>query len=330
MKAVMYHYVRPYDADLPLLNHLRLDDFRRQLDHFEHTYGFVSRKELDVALAGGPVPAGVVLTFDDALSCHYEHVFPELVARGLWGIFYVPTGPYVNASLLGVHKIHLLTALGRHEEVHAELESLIEPHMLQRDRLAEYDTYSYATHAELAHVKAIKKTFNYFLDYRYRDAVLDELCCRYVPAELLDHARFYVPPERLVEMERGGMVIGSHTVTHPVLSKLPAAKQRAEIHDSFAFLRDAGLDLSLRTFCYPYGGFHTFTTQTIALLERADCAFTFNVEARDIVPVDLAEAPQALPRFDCNRFPHGQVRHQTTTKTLNAPEDPAGVLAADT
>jgi hypothetical protein len=36
--------------------------------------------------------------------------------------------------------------------------------------------------------------------------------------------------------------------------------------------------------------------------------FAFNVEPRDISAGDLSRRPQALPRYDCNQFPHGDAR----------------------
>ena len=61
----------------------------------------------------------------------------------------------------------------------------------------------------------------------------------------------------------------------------------------------------VETFCYPYGGFHTFTPETEQLLLSAGSRDSFNVEARDIGPVDLLQRPQALPRYDCNQLPFG-------------------------
>src|SRR3546814_14596269 len=91
MKALMYHYVRPAPADLPYFRYLHIDSFRRQLDWIEATHGFVSRDRFLDALHTGTPANGVVLTFDDAFSDHFLHVFHELSSRGLWGIFYVPT-----------------------------------------------------------------------------------------------------------------------------------------------------------------------------------------------------------------------------------------------
>jgi peptidoglycan/xylan/chitin deacetylase (PgdA/CDA1 family) len=109
MKAIMYHYVREFDPDFPNFRFLDIKNFRRQLDYFATEYGFVTRAEWEQALRTGD-PSGcdnkVILTFDDAMSCHYNYVFPELCARNLWGIFYVPAQPYLAGEMLAVHRVH--------------------------------------------------------------------------------------------------------------------------------------------------------------------------------------------------------------------------------
>ena len=108
MKAVMYHYVRADSPDFPHFRHLHTDDFKAQLDYFEKEYGFVKKDAFLNAFLGGPLPSGMVLTFDDGLADHYVTVFPELQKRGLWGIFYVPTDPHMSGKMLSVHRTHLL------------------------------------------------------------------------------------------------------------------------------------------------------------------------------------------------------------------------------
>ena len=108
IKAVMYHYVRLPSAEAPRLKFLHFEHFCRQLDTFAASSQLITRAQFDAALSGTePVPTnGIVLTFDDGLSDHYQFVFPELKRRGLWGIFYVNTGPLTGGGLLAVHMIH--------------------------------------------------------------------------------------------------------------------------------------------------------------------------------------------------------------------------------
>ena len=96
----MYHYVRPDSSRLPFFRHLHIDDFRQQLDYFETNYELIDRERfLDSLNTGVAAPNGCVLTFDDGFKDHYQYVLPELTSRGLWGVFYVPTGMYESGEL---------------------------------------------------------------------------------------------------------------------------------------------------------------------------------------------------------------------------------------
>ena len=62
---------------------------------------------------------------------------------------------------------------------------------------------------------------------------------------------------------------------------------------------------SEKTYCHPYGGFHTFDQNTIDLLNIENVGYSFNVEPREIDENDLINCRNFLPRFDCNHFPFG-------------------------
>lgn len=307
MKAIMYHYIRPVPDGLPFFRYLHIDNFRRQLDWFAARWPFPSRDAFFAAAAAGKACEGVVLTFDDAMSDHYEHVLPELRRRGLWGIFYVPTAPYETGKLLDVHRIHLLLGSLGGARAMALLRELVHDDMLSHRHVEEFRTKTYAGQDNNAATNLFKRTLNYFISYDHRETVLDRLMAAWLDgrpeAELVE--RFYVRPEQLRRMRDAGMEIGSHGVNHFVMSKLDPAAQAEEISRSFAFLESV-LGERPRSFCYPYGGFHSFTPETERLLGREGCLFSFNVEYRDGEDRDLRERPQALPRYDCNLFPYGR------------------------
>jgi peptidoglycan/xylan/chitin deacetylase (PgdA/CDA1 family) len=299
----MYHYVRPGPADLPHLKYLLLDDFRKQLDHFAAVDRFIGLDELlEVLASGAPPDDGVILTFDDAFSDHYRYVFPELIRRGLWGIFYVSTGMYATGKLMDVHRAHYL--LGRHggPEMMDALNRRLTPEMLSDEDWQRFKSVVYVRQDNEAAFTLFKKIVNYTLEPKWRAVVLDELMGEFAAEDRVFES-YYCRPEMLFEMQDQGMIVGSHSVSHAVLSRLSVAEQRREIIESFVFLEAVTGGLRLRTFCYPYGGWHSFTPDTERLLAEAGCAFSFNVEPRDITAADLADHPQALPRFDCNQFP---------------------------
>ena len=300
----MYHYVREFDPALPNFRFLDVRNFERQLDHFDEAYGFAGIDEWESWLAGGPVPGDkVVLTFDDAMACHYRYAFPLLRERGLWGVFYVPTLPYSDGRMVDVHKVHLLSGAFSGELLLERTLALVTEEMIPFEKRDEFRRLTYLDQDNHPGVTEFKRIVNYFVGEDHRSELLAELSDAVgYGAFLLD---FYCTAEQLAEMAAGGMVIGSHTRSHPVMSKLAPAEQEREIRDSFACL-EAICPLRHRTYCHPYGGFHSFDDDTVRILEAAGVDYSFNVEARDIEAGDLATHRQFLPRYDCNQFPHGK------------------------
>ncbi len=251
---------------------------------------------------------GVVLTFDDGFKDHYRYVFPELLRRGLWGIFYIPTSPFVTGTLIDVHRVHLLIGAHGGDAIADAIDEIIDNDMLSHALIEEFQVETYRRQNNGATTNYVKRVLNYFIDYKYRRLVIDRLMSTFYPDERGMAQDFYMTKTEISYMAQHGMLLGSHTVNHPVMSKLMVEDQEKEIASSFEMIESITGVNSPRTFCYPYGGFHSFTAQTERLLERYSCLFSFNVEPRDIEKNDLENRRQALPRFDCNVFPFGSCR----------------------
>lgn len=307
MKAVMYHYVRPNIDHPPNYYYLDLADFRRQLDYFISEFGIIDKPTFMQVVRGDvdPPEEGLVLTFDDGLYDHYDYVYPELVDRDLWGIFYVQTGPLIGEGLLPVHTVHCL--LGRHggEDVLDAVTRTVTDEVVPNQKVEDYRTYTYADQDNEPATTKVKRILNFYVADDFRSEVLAGIEEK-LPGSLPDSSEFYVNTDQLREMAAEGMTIGSHTVSHPVLANLTPANQRDEIVSSFKFLEDALDGLDVRTFCYPYGGSYSYTSDTISILEELDCLFSFDVESADITASDVENRLQHLPRYDCNEFPFGE------------------------
>jgi peptidoglycan/xylan/chitin deacetylase (PgdA/CDA1 family) len=309
MKAIMYHYVREFDAEMPYFRNLHVDDFHEQLDYFEQKYGFVSQKDFLHSLQyPNEMPNGVVLTFDDGLKDHYRYVLPALQARNLWGIFYIPTAMYHTNKMLDVHRIHVLLGKFGGEKIFTTLKEIISDEMLSHGHITEFKSITYQRQKNDEYTTSVKRILNYLISYDYRETVLDTLMAKLIPNEAKLLADFYLTPSEMKTMQEAKMIIGSHTVFHPVMSKLSAEQQKSEIVDSFSYLETVTNGLPIKTFCYPYGGWHSFSETTEQLLTDNNCLFSFNVEAKDIDTAAIKQHRQALPRYDCNQFPHGQCR----------------------
>ena len=302
----MYHYVRPFSGDFPFLKNLSFDNFKKQLDFFNKEFGFVKKDDF-VGSFTGKTPNGIVLTFDDGFSCHYDFVFKELIKRGLWGVFYIPTQPYIQGKLIDVHRIHVLLSKHSPKKLYDFLNDVLDDSFIEKDKIKEFRDKTYTDQKNDDYTNFIKKTLNYYISYQFRNNIINLLMEKFIPNENEIFEKFYLTKSQILEMHNSGMVIGSHTVNHPVMSKLNVQDQESEIKDSFQYLKGVIKSFDHKTFCYPYGGFHSFTNQTERILDKENCLYSFNVENRDIDINDVKSRPQALPRYDYNQFPFGQV-----------------------
>lgn len=122
-------------------------------------------------------------------------------------------------------------------------------------------------------------------------------------AQLLDWAGLSRQPrtshrplsrDELKGLAAGGLVeIGSHTVTHPVLSGLPEACQIDEVVRSKMFLEGV-IDRPVTSFAYPYGKRSDYNDQTITALRQAGYR---RACANFPEPAQRESDPWQLPRY---------------------------------
>tara|TARA_B110000879_G_C11142214_1_gene500848 strand:+ start:953 stop:1885 length:933 start_codon:yes stop_codon:yes gene_type:complete len=308
MKAIMYHYVREFSDSHPNFRYLDIENFSKQLDFFEKEYGFMEKKDWDDFVNRkvediNSFNGKIILTFDDAMKCHYEYVYPELEKRGLWGIFYVNSSPYKLNKILDVHRIHLLCGAFLGQDLYKTLLEVIEDKMVSSHMKEYFMNKIYISQNNDEGVSDFKSVLNYYMDDKFREYIIDRIADKF--NYTFHNNDFYVSPEELSIMSKSGHVIGSHSVNHPVMSKLSKSNQTEEIQQSFGFLNEQNI-LTHKTFCHPYGGFHSFNNDTIDILRNEKVEYSFNVESRDIDQNDLIENPHCLPRYDCNEFMHGK------------------------
>lgn len=314
MKAIMYHYVRPQEVELPYLFYLHSDDFRRQLDHFGQEYGFVSKAQWLAALAsaeGEPLeailPEGVLLTFDDGLIDHYRYVRPILAERGLWGIFYVSSATLQAQQLLNVHRVHYLLGRFSGTRVLNVLERLLDDSLFIDGFYDQLKAAPYAMQSMDEHSLRVKKIVNYALRPECKDALLAQLFLQLVGDEGVVAKQFYMNSAQIREMEDSGFTFGAHGESHNLLTMFSGAALSAEVTGSVQAM-DAVLAQPSETFCYPYGGPDSWNDKVLEELKQQGVSYGFCVESADITVGDLQQRPLWLPRYDCNEFPHGKAR----------------------
>jgi peptidoglycan/xylan/chitin deacetylase (PgdA/CDA1 family) len=309
IRAIMYHYVRPVDNEFPYLKYLSIQKFEKQLDYFEKKFGFVRKEDFENFINNSESDcSGIVLTFDDGLKDHYDYVFPILKRRGLWGIFYISSAPLRSKKMLDVHKIHALIGKFGGIKVSNSLSGFILDEMISNQFVQDFDEKVYVSQENDLATERVKKILNYLVSEEYKPLLINKLMRYFFSKNDEENLinQYYMNVQEIGELNNHGMMIGSHTDSHHVMSKLTKSQQEEEIRGSFKVLDEMIDQQNLKTFCYPYGGRHSFTKLTENLLKKYSVDFSFSVEAEIIKCNDPNLNLQTLPRFDCNKFPHGK------------------------
>jgi peptidoglycan/xylan/chitin deacetylase (PgdA/CDA1 family) len=244
--------------------------FSASAEEFDHQVRLIKRRlhvtTLDEVLWFTQHPEGlrrveVLFTFDDGYRDNYQLAFPILKAHGVEGTFFLVT------SMIGTHRLPWWDAIA----------------YVVRNSRAEKIELSYPHRARLPLGKAARRSLVRILRmYKSPDtsdsarfiAELSERC--QVEAPQCVPERVFVTWDEAREMARGGMAIGSHTVTHRLLGKLTPEEQFQELSSSRSTLSE-NLGMTIRTVAFPVGSRLAFNQYTRAVVQQVgyDGAFSY-------------------------------------------------------
>lgn len=106
--------------------------------------------------------------------------------------------------------------------------------------------------------------------------------------------------DQIVKLSKSGLIeLGSHTVSHPVLSNISRADQMYELSESKKFLEDL-VGHSIEGFAYPYGTRADYTAETVSIARQLSYQFACSNIPEAIWPgTDRFQLPRLLVR-DCD------------------------------
>lgn len=281
VRTLMYH--RFIGVDELGRRHVSPEDLRRHLDHIGQHHAVVSSLDhLESLKAGkGLGRCPVVITVDDGYRDFYEIAFPELARRGWPATFFAATGLVDGITWFWWDKLAYL--------IHnAERRRLT--HRLQGRELG-FDLAS-----EAGRLRAWKDVSEVLIRLSPDDGrrILGDLS-RAFRVEIPDDApeRFRgVTWEEAREMRRSGILFGGHTVTHPILARIPAEAAREEIQEGRRRLEEEmGEEPVL--FCYTQGRPMDFDGGVEALVKASG----FEASYVAYQEPDLSSRLTSLPRY---------------------------------
>ena len=280
---VLYHRVADVKLD-PQLLAVTPEHFAEHLEILRSYGRPMSLRELIVALRNGCLPRrAVVVTFDDGYTDNLYYAKP-LLER-----YDIPATAFLTAGYIG----------SKREFWWDELERLVlEPGKLPEtlrvningsvcqwalEAAADYSEESYRQHQSW-NVKQKDDPSPRQRLYRSlcpllrplsegeRRAVLDELLVWAGAESVSRPTHRTLSPDEVVCLADGDLVeVGSHTMTHPVLSRMSVATQQAEVRQSKARLEEI-LGREVSSFAYPYGAQSDYTQETVGMVHEAGFA----------------------------------------------------------
>ena len=291
----MYHYIRNKNKSFPYSNILEKIDYNNQLKKFSKTGLINSHQEIFFD------SSKYLLTFDDGFK---DHIYAAEILKkhNSVGLFFIPTLPLKNNTILDVHKTHLIVGKVNGLEAVNELEKYLNKNKIdnyynQKEKL-KYQV-AYKKHNDEFYKKKFKKIMNYYGNLELKHKILNYLLRKFeINVKSQD---YYLNKKEIKYLSSLGMIIGSHSESHILLSRLNYKKQFKEINNSKIFLEKI-INKNIDIFCYPYGGKISYNFDTLKILKKLKFKLAYSVERRDITAKDLKFRPYELPRYDCNLF----------------------------
>lgn len=189
----------------------------------------------------------IVLTFDDGYKCIYTHNFPFTV--------FISTGYIGTKRILSHDKLTFLIGKTKcHSLLIPELSNKIYSLFSLNDKLRTYNELN----------SALKTVNN-----DKREKIIEDMFVKLKLSyeDLENEGIMMLSWEEINEMLSSGlMTIASHTVNHPILTKIPFEIAKKEINESKREIEEK-LGISVKYFSYPNGQLNDFNEEIIQFVK---------------------------------------------------------------
>ena len=195
----------------------------------------------------------VVITFDDGYQDNYRHAYPILKKYGATATFYVVTDAIGNAQPLWTSELRDIVY--RASQRHVTLNSIGSERIDLTDEAAKKQT-----------IQTIGRIMR-CTDKKTRGVIIREMRDKLIGEKngFLDEVM--MSWDELREMKRGGMCIGSHTMSHPLLSAISQQEAAIEIAGSKTKIEEE-LDAPAVHLSYPNPGEGVHVNEAVKNLVR--------------------------------------------------------------
>lgn len=292
-QILIYHRVN--DDEDPYFRGIRPADFERQMAYVSSRFHVLSLPDLVAGLRAGSLPNhAIAVTLDDGYRDNYLHAFPILKRHS------IPATIFLATSVIGSNRQlwHDDVFSAFRETAESKLEPL-DPGGISGSLAAVSDRLR-IQHEFLAFIRTLSEAGRTAAVSRLRDAL------RVGPRPMTPG--LMLSWDEVRTMSRAGIHFGSHTATHPILSRVDLGRARSEIVESKRTIEEE-LGVAVDGFAYPNGSRADFLPETKTLLRDAGYAYAVTtIPGSNEAESDVFELRRASP-WDEDVFAFGLRLH---------------------
>ena len=252
---LLYH--RIVDDNSKYLNkgavvHHQINEFKREIPYFKRNFQILSMDEVvnHIKLGKGFRRPSIAITFDDGYLDNYAFAYPVLKKHGVPATLYLTTGlvgtpdriwtEQIGLAFLGTPKSYFnFSALFGEETVPIKTKE-------EKEQANSKVSEALKLKPDDERRELIQKLFE--------KLEVNEKCGRQFGERMM------LNWDEVQEMRKDGITIGSHSHTHPILSRMPIQKAKDEILNSKKVV-EKNVDIEVKHFSYPNGREEDFSEE---------------------------------------------------------------------
>lgn len=248
-------------------------DFVALLDLYERLFELISLDDIVAERPAGKKRNFASISFDDGFFSVLDVAFPILKARGIPFSIFINKDAAQRNRLPASTRVLLRKAAANHSEE------------LARGLYARCEGQALPPYQEF-----IKNPFRYVDEAQVMgdEAFLGSLSFM--------NGKIYLDENDIRRLFQVGVVIGSHTVTHPKLIDCDESTLTHEIYDNKTYLT-ALLRSEVHHFAIPFGGKSTFTEQAVAICRQAGHRYIYSTNPTSFRYQDIQQNQVPIPRY---------------------------------
>lgn len=273
-------------------------NFANQIKILSKTYNFVEQKEISDWIKTGESPEGnyCLITFDDGLK-QQMNAFNWLVENEIPAIFYVPAKPFVEKTILDVHKLHLIRTKMTDADLLKFINESFDIKFTNSNTIQAKNQYKY----DNIDSQKLKYILNFIISEKEKKVIIDNYFVKIFGNEDAFCNSFYMNENDVKLISNKGM-LGNHGYAHVPLATLSINDAKEDVLKSTNFFEKLTQN-KLLSFSYPYGGKSAVNDSiaNIVKMNNYDFGLTMNRGFNNTL-----KQPLLLNRIDTNDAPGGK------------------------